>query len=293
MIDVGELKQRYEAVRAIDNSKDTVIEELFFKVEQLRNSLKQEKDELEDQKRLVRDYKEDSKKNQDELRKMHEDQARLSYVSVLIDGDGMNFLDTLVQDGKTGGQEAAKLLKEAVQNHAQEAEPKPSSNVQYKIRVYANVRGLAKVYHRASIIDSEDVLESFIQGFNMENMLCDFVDVGKAKEGSDAKIRALFEYDLIDVHCLCIVFGSSGDNGYAHMLRPYRGSDRISLVEGPPFEQELKALKDGFRITSFGNHIDGAENTASELCIHGQVGTSITIRDKQWTLGIKWHSWKP
>lgn len=37
------------------------------------------------------------------------------------------------------------------------------------------------------------------------------------------------------------------------MLRPHRGSDRISLIEGPPFEQELKALTDEFKTTSFGN----------------------------------------
>jgi hypothetical protein len=37
------------------------------------------------------------------------------------------------------------------------------------------------------------------------------------------------------------------------MLRPHRGSDRISLIEGPPFERDLKALTDEFKTTSFEN----------------------------------------
>lgn len=117
--------------------------------------------------------------------------------------DLFKFLDRFVEAGKSGGQEAAKALKEAVQDHVQMVESNAGSNVQYKIRVYANVKGLAKAYHRANIIASEDTLESFIQGFNMENMLCDFVDVGKAKESSDAKIRGKFSPELRPATPVC------------------------------------------------------------------------------------------
>lgn len=54
--------------------------------------------------------------------------------------------------------------------------------------MYANVAGLAKTYYDTSVVSSQDVLNSFIQGFNMEDTLCDFVDAGSGKECSDVKI---------------------------------------------------------------------------------------------------------
>jgi hypothetical protein len=104
----------------------------------------------------------------------------------------------------------------------------------------------------------------------MEDTLCDFVDAGNGKECSDVKIdgeillsidprvkgsltypSALFEHYFLDVHCQHIIFCGSGDNGYARVLGPHRGSDHISLVEGPPFARELRDLASDFETTSF------------------------------------------
>lgn len=52
-----------------------VNKELFAKIQQLQCFLEQEEEELKDQKRLVRDWKEDCKKSQDELRKLNENQV--------------------------------------------------------------------------------------------------------------------------------------------------------------------------------------------------------------------------
>lgn len=109
-------------------------------------------------------------------------------------------------------------------------------------------------------------------------MRCDFVDAGDGKECSDVKIRgtsnlpsdprgkkrtrkisnadsiriAQFEQDIIDVHCLHILFCASADNGYARVLGPYRNTkDQITLVEGPPFAREIKELTSSFSTTSF------------------------------------------
>lgn len=97
--------------------------------------------------------------------------------------------DSFVQDGKKGGSSAAGHLLEAVGDHIQEVEPEASPNVQYKIRVYANVNGLARAYRDANIVDGDCDLEPFIQGFNMESPLCDFVDAGPGKDTADEKIR--------------------------------------------------------------------------------------------------------
>lgn len=97
-------------------------------------------------------------------------------------------MDTFVQGGNQGGRSAAKALIEAVQDHIREVKPNVSPNIQYKIHVFANVAGLAKAYHDSNIVDSKDVLREFIQGFNMETPLCDFVDAGHGKECADVKI---------------------------------------------------------------------------------------------------------
>lgn len=54
--------------------------------------------------------------------------------------------------------------------------------------MYANVAGLSSTYHDTGVLGSQDALKYFIQGFNMEDTLCDFVDAGSGKECSDVKI---------------------------------------------------------------------------------------------------------
>jgi hypothetical protein len=83
----------------------------------------------------------------------------------------------------------ARRLIENVDRYIQNLYRNESSNVPYRIRVYANVRGLAKTYRENKTISEEGTLLSFVQGFNMEDVLCDFVDAGDGKECSDVKIR--------------------------------------------------------------------------------------------------------
>ncbi|KAJ5376881.1 hypothetical protein N7509_013767 [Penicillium cosmopolitanum] len=244
MVDVAELKRRHEALSAIEDNKDKLIadwlttlrfQDLVSHVEKLLADLRNEKSEFTDQKELARSYKEKAKKSRDEL---GEEQRK-------------KFLDSFVQDGQNGGRSAAKALIEAVQGHVQTLIPKSSPNIQYCIRVYANVAGLTKTYRGTDTVSSNDTLEAFIRGFNMENVLCDFVNAGNGKECVDVKIRAHFDRDLLNIHCQHIVFCGSADNGYARILGPHRGSNRILLVEGPPFAHELKALVPDFETTSF------------------------------------------
>ncbi|KAK9578862.1 hypothetical protein V6Z94_005964 [Aspergillus fumigatus] len=202
---------------------------------------------------------------------MRRDQAKLSFVSVLVDGDGMNFHGSLVKDGKHGGLEAARLLIQAVQDHIHKVDPEAPPNISCKIRVFANIEGLTEAYRNNNILSVEESLTSFIQGFNQENALCDFVDAGNGKECADVKLRgqslsprsiyqpnrpqssACFEQDIIDVHCRRIIFCASADNSHARVLSPHRGSKRISLVKGPPFAQEMGELAAGFTTDSFEN----------------------------------------
>ncbi len=57
------------------------------------------------------------------------------------------------------------------------------------------------------------------------------------------------------MHCKHIIFGGSGDNGYARLLSQYSGDEavkhRITMLEGPPFSFELQKLTNKFTTTAF------------------------------------------
>jgi len=138
---------------------------------------------------------------------------KLSFVSVIVDGDGMNvrcsalptvdssnipqFLESLVQGGKDGGDKAARFLIKASESHVQSTDPAVPPNTCYMIRVYANVAGLTKAYRTDKILADDQDLTSFIQGFNKAHPLCDFVDVGDGKECCDFKMQGQFCH----IHC--------------------------------------------------------------------------------------------
>lgn len=106
----------------------------------------------------------------------------------------------------------------------------------------------------------------------MEHPLTDFVDAGYGKDRADEKLKGKnflvlslgerlnptesFKLFVSDVHCKHIIFCASTDNGYARLLEQYANTpeicDRISLVEGPPFESEMAQLKVRFQVVSIG-----------------------------------------
>ena len=57
------------------------------------------------------------------------------------------------------------------------------------IRVYANLKGLARTYKDMDILSEPGQLEEFVRGFNMGDAMCDYVDAGTGKECSDEKVK--------------------------------------------------------------------------------------------------------
>jgi hypothetical protein len=56
------------------------------------------------------------------------------------------------------------------------------------VRVYANVRGLAKTYRDNGILPDLR-FDDFVRGFNMGDVMCDYVDAGNGKECADEKVK--------------------------------------------------------------------------------------------------------
>ena len=107
---------------------------------------------------------------------------------VLIDGDGMIFEDNLIKQGELGGKEAAAALSSSVREYVHKAAPGLSSDYKILARIYANIKGLGDVCHKAGILTKSSTIEEFARGFTGSKHLFDFVDVGMGKDRADEKI---------------------------------------------------------------------------------------------------------
>ena len=82
----------------------------------------------------------------------------------------------------------ASLLKQAVEEELESLVDAPAHPLQVVVRVYANMKGLAKTYKELEILPESTFLE-FIGGFNRGVVMCDYVDAGNGKECSDKKVN--------------------------------------------------------------------------------------------------------
>lgn len=166
----------------------------------------------------------------------------------------MIFDDQLISKGEAGGREAAGLLWNSVNDYVHQKLANLPSDFKVVVRAYANLKGLGDVCQKSGIIDRAEVIEDFARGFTGSKQLFDFVDVGSGKDRADEKISEIFKLHLYDCHCRHILFGCSHDNGYARLLEDIADSsilNRITLLEGVPFERELAQLKSRYQTTRF------------------------------------------
>jgi hypothetical protein len=94
-----------------------------------------------------------------------------------------------VKEGADGGKRAASLLKQAVEEELRACDPSATHHVQVVVRVYANMKGLTKTYKEMDLLPQSTTFEEFVRGFNMGDVMCDYVDAGNGKECSDAKVK--------------------------------------------------------------------------------------------------------
>ncbi|KAH8800777.1 CCCH zinc finger DNA binding protein [Xylogone sp. PMI_703] len=169
-----ELKDEYMESKREEASKNMLIDKLFKQIDELHTALKNIESDLQKERDLEELYSQRAKEYEGKLQSLQQEIACMTFVSVLVDGDCMQFRDDLVQQGEDGGREAARLFKCAVKEHIKDKIPNLAHSTQILIRVYANTKGLAKTYRDANIVSELSSLEVFIRGFNMEDPLCDF-----------------------------------------------------------------------------------------------------------------------
>jgi hypothetical protein len=118
-------------------------------------------------------------------------QERDPFILVLVDGDGMIFEDYLIKKGEVGGKEAAAALWAATRDYVHQTVPGLSPDYKIVARIYANLKGLGEVCHRAAILENPAMIEQFARGFTGSKQLFDFIDVGVGKDRADDKISGM------------------------------------------------------------------------------------------------------
>ena len=122
-----------------------------------------------------------------------------SYVTVLIDGNDLTFLDKYLKAGHAGGVEVADVLCKEVQkitlsNHTQ------LKNVKTHVKVFLNIQATAQRHFRSGLIKDLDLYRAFLTGLCSHETF-DVVDTSLVEDGSIRKLRESFEHDFINVHC--------------------------------------------------------------------------------------------
>ncbi|KAI4151036.1 MAG: hypothetical protein LQ341_000985 [Variospora aurantia] len=248
------LHQRFQDLKGVEHHKNELIIELLRRIDSLSNDYQQMSLDHQRETQFNREGQLKEQQLKNEIRKLQSFMSRDPFVSVLIDGDGMIFEDELMRRGELGGKEAATKLWNAIKDHMHEKLPSIPSDCRIVTRIYANLKGLAEICYKSGIVERINTIEDFYRGFTGSKILFDFVDVGHGKDRADEKITELFKLHLNDYHCHHIYFGCSHDNGYARLLEQYTEpthTTRITLVEGVPFERELKFLQSQFSCVKF------------------------------------------
>lgn len=85
--------------------------------------------------------------------------------------------------------DAARYIRTAVREYISSFLKELPPNIQIRVRVYANAKGLASAYCQSNILDNPSDFPLFMRGFNMGDPWCDFVDAGDGKECADSKLK--------------------------------------------------------------------------------------------------------
>lgn len=166
---------------------------------------------------------------------------------MLIDGDGMPFLDSLVGAGIDGDESAERMLRQNIAFYCTQLRVFSENNDSILIRVFANVGNFANAYDLSDGPRGSDY-RSFVLGFNRANKFSEYIDVGNNKEAADTKIKATTDLMIHNAHCRHVILGVCSDQGYNGFLSDYLSRDRsnLSMVEWVPFATHLRKTAESF-----------------------------------------------
>ncbi|KAH7101368.1 hypothetical protein BKA62DRAFT_184200 [Auriculariales sp. MPI-PUGE-AT-0066] len=235
------------ALSDLNNVKNMRNAELYAKDEALR-ALQQETDVLSDQVKYLKmqvdvlqkaygvnssellTAKSEAEMLQSELDSIKNDAP---LIIALIDGDGTVFNESYLTNGRDGGREAARVLRE----HIIEASGADARRAGHRImvQVYVNRAGLCRQLLRSNICNAID-FGLFCEGFTQSSNLFCFIDVGEGKDAADGKIRDTLSMFIAMPQVARVFVGGTHDGGYCLPLSQLDGvgkfADKVTLVRG-------------------------------------------------------------
>ena len=195
-----EHRERYRLLKNTDDERNKLIEELLDKNDKLKSDLDRTSDRLERDSDTVELYQQRSKEAIGKVDVFQKRANTCTYTCVLIDGDDLSFKEQFIQQGTSGGQDAAQRLHGAIKEYVTGLGTRQDCDI--VVYMYANVYALARRYR-----DSQGDIDRFISGFNMKNPLLNLIDAGNTPGGVPSKIGELFRLHIKNLHCRHVVLG--------------------------------------------------------------------------------------
>ncbi|OTB04828.1 hypothetical protein M426DRAFT_261455 [Hypoxylon sp. CI-4A] len=242
--------QRYHNYEVERNNTHSFIQDILLYTEKIESQYRGENARLRQQLADARIDLECSTKSRKDLQlKLMDMEVQLGYVPdrnpyvvVLIDGDGLLFIESLIKGGVQGGRKAAEILRKSVIDKFSYSRETATEVV---VKVAANVSGLAKALQRHGCIGNGETLHEFISGFNQSKAGFSFVDMGHGKEHVEAKVLGSAKYHLRNFNCKHVLLGISHESEYAPFLDEIVNNEetkeRITILEGVPTVREIVA----------------------------------------------------
>ncbi|PSK60255.1 hypothetical protein B9Z65_1153 [Elsinoe australis] len=216
-----DISHRLEAFRRSDREREQLLEELVKAYQNQSVQLQETMSDLANEQKSRREWQRQSQHVQEQYSRSQQLQEANPFVTVLIDGDGAPFLDSLYTRGEEGGKEAAYKLDQELRR--QIANLHPNENTAHwdiVVNIFVNIDGLTNKLRACGLLYPGADLSRFAQSFGIK--MFQFIDVGFGKERADYKLREWFRLFVNNVQCKHIVLGGiCHDNGYLPMLDPY------------------------------------------------------------------------
>ncbi|KMP02446.1 zinc finger protein [Coccidioides immitis RMSCC 2394] len=197
---IPDLFQRYEQLKAVEQTKDALIEDLLHRVTELEKAYQQTRLDHDRETRFNREVQMHEMELMEQITRIKAVMDQEPFLLVMIDGDGLIFQDSFLKQGEQGGKDAANQLWVAIRDYSSRNFPNLQSP-KIVTRIYANVKGLAEACYKAGIVERPALIEDFVRGFNGSRLLFDFVDVGSGKDRADDKIAEYLKLNLYNCHC--------------------------------------------------------------------------------------------
>ena len=158
--------------------------------------------------------------------------SKRPYALILIDGDGYIFHEYYIRLGVRGGELAAEIFREQINQHFHEHKIVNGGTWDLKVRIFLNLEGLGNTMRDVGYVPNLDSLALFFRGFTGTSLF-DVMDASHYKEAADTKLKAHFDSDINDLGLRCkhLFLGCSHDGGYVALVRQCK--DNLEY-ESPP-----------------------------------------------------------